>query len=82
LSCSLYASNAKDKAIKGICGKMSYQDYIDGKYDGEKCREWEDKIAKAITAVEKLKVNGTPTFISGNGEKSVGFSPEKLKEII
>ena len=74
--------NAKDKAIKGICGKMSYQDYIDGKYDGEKCREGEDKIAKAITAVEKLKVNGTPTFINGNGEKAVGFSPEKLKEIL
>lgn len=74
--------NARDKAIKGICGKMSYQDYIDGKYAGEKCREGEDKIARAIAAVEKLKVNGTPTFIGGNGEKAVGFSPEKLREIL
>lgn len=74
--------NAKDKAIKGICAKMTYQDYIDSKYEGEKCREGEDRIAKATTIVEKLKVTGTPTFISDSGQKVVGFSPEKLKETL
>ena len=74
--------NAKDKAIKAICGKMKYQDYLDGKYEGEKCKEGEDKIEKSVNVIEKLKVNGTPTFISANGEKAIGFSPEKLKEIL
>jgi thiol:disulfide interchange protein DsbC len=74
--------NAKDKAIKAICGRMKYQGYLDGKYDGEKCKEGEDKIEKSISIIEKLKVSGTPTFISGNGERVIGFIPEKLKEIL
>jgi thiol:disulfide interchange protein DsbC len=74
--------NAKDKAIKAICGKMKYQDYLDGKYEGNKCKEGEDKIEKSINVIEKLKVNGTPTFISADGERAMGFIPEKIKEIL
>lgn len=74
--------NAREKAIRGICAKMTYQDYIDGKYEGKECKEGKDKIERAATIVEKLKVTGTPTFIGDSGQKVVGFSPEKLRETL
>jgi len=73
---------AKDKAVKGICGKMDYNDYLASRYDGDLCGEGEEKIGRSIEMVRKLGVNGTPTFINGNGRRVSGFVPDQLKSLL
>lgn len=73
---------AKDKIIRGICSNMNYNDYLNSKWDGKICEDGSKKISESITLMKKMAVNGTPTFISYNGKRFVGFSPEGLDKII
>jgi len=73
---------AKDKAIKAVCSKMDYKGYIESKWTGTTCEEGIKKIEASISLMPKIQVNGTPSFISYNGKRFVGFSPEGLDSII
>lgn len=74
--------NARPKAEKAICAGISYADYIEGNYPGETCKDGVDKVAKSMEVLTKLKVNGTPTFITEKGRLIVGFDPAQLKEAL
>lgn len=74
--------NAKDKAIKAVCSNMNFNDYLNSKWTGQTCPEGNKKIDNTIALMQKIFVNGTPTFISSRGKRSVGFSPEGLDSII
>ena len=74
--------DSKDKAIKAVCSGMTFNDYLTSKWTGQSCAEGNKKIENSIALMQKLYVNGTPTFISFNGKRSVGFSPEGLDSII
>ncbi len=73
---------AKEKSIKGICSDMSYNDYLNSKWDGKSCESGLKKINDTIELMKKMAVNGTPTFISYNGKRMVGFTKEGLDKII
>lgn len=73
---------AKEKSIKAICSGMDYNGYLNSKWTGQICEEGNKKIEASVTLMPKLQINGTPTFISQNGKRMVGFSPEGLDNII
>lgn len=73
---------AKDKSIKAVCNRMSFEDYLKSKWGGSLCDEGAQKINDSISLMKKINVNGTPTFISYNGKRAVGFSSEALDGII
>lgn len=73
---------AKDKAIKAVCSGMNYNDYVNSKWRGQNCQEGLKKIEDSIALMQKLNINGTPSFISYNGKRALGFSPENLDKII
>ena len=73
---------ASDKVIKGICGKMTFSDYLENRFQGDLCDEGREKVASSIGILEKLKIRGTPTFISADGRKIEGFFPDNLKELL
>lgn len=72
------SSLSKDKAIKGICSKMSYDDYLKGKYAGASCPEGQEKIENSMKVGRKLKIRGVPTFITGKGLILEGFNAEGI----
>lgn len=73
---------AKDKSIKGICSKMNFNDYLKANYGGNTCDEGLRKINETTSLMEKIAISGTPTFISHNGKRLVGFSPDGLDKIV
>lgn len=75
------SSLSKDKAIKGICSKMSYEDYLEGKYAGASCPEGQEKIEDSMKVGRKLKIGGVPTFITGKGLILEGFNAEGLESL-
>lgn len=72
---------SKDKAVKGVCSKMGYEDYILSKYDGASCPEGQKKIEDAVNLGRKLKINGVPTFITSKGLILVGFNEAGLSSL-
>lgn len=74
--------HAKDKAVKAICKGMNYEDYLNSKWEGQQCGEGIKKIEDSIVFMQKIYINGTPSFISFNGKRIIGFSPEGLDSII
>lgn len=75
------SSLSRDKAIKGICSKMSYQDYLNGKYAGASCPEGQEKIEASMKVGRKLKVGGVPTFVTSKGLILEGFNAEGLRSL-
>ena len=73
---------AKDKAIKAVCSGMKYDDYLNSRWTGNKCSEGVKKIEDSIALMKKININGTPSFISFNGKRLMGFSPQELDNII
>lgn len=73
---------AKEKSIKGICGKMTFDDYLKANYSGAVCEEGKRKIEQTVALMEKMSITGTPTFISQNGKRLIGFSKEGLDRIL
>lgn len=73
---------AKEKSIKGICGKMTFDNYLKGEYPGESCKDGENKVAAAIELSEKIGIQATPSFIGPTGKKSEGFNLRSLDRII
>lgn len=73
---------AKEKSIKGICGSMTYDNYVKAEYPGQSCQAGEDKIAASIDVAKKLGVDGTPIFIGPKGKRAVGFSRESAEKIL
>lgn len=73
---------AKDKAVKAICHGMNYEDYLNSKWEGQKCDEGIKKIEDSIAFMQKIYINATPSFVSFNGKRVTGFSPEGLDSII
>jgi len=74
-------SVSRDKAVKGICGKMTYQDYLDDKYSGSDCKEGQEKIEASMRVGKKLKLGGVPTFITSKGLIFEGFNIEGLNSL-
>jgi thiol:disulfide interchange protein DsbC len=74
--------DARSKAVKGICGKMTYEAYLSSQYKGETCKEGEERIARGMDVSRMIGINGTPTFIVSNGRKVAGFIPDQLKGIM
>jgi len=72
------SSLSRDKAIKGICSKMTYEDYLIGKYAGVSCPEGQEKIEASMKIGRKLKVGGVPTFITSKGLILEGFNAEGI----
>ncbi|GAB6183483.1 thioredoxin fold domain-containing protein [Thermodesulfovibrio hydrogeniphilus] len=73
---------AKDKSIKAVCSGMDYQGYLNSDWKGQLCDEGKKKIEASIALMSQIQINGTPSFISYNGKRAVGFSPEGLDSII
>ncbi|GAB5046147.1 thioredoxin fold domain-containing protein [Thermodesulfovibrio sp. TK110] len=73
---------AKQKAIRAVCSGMQFNDYLSSKWTGQQCFEGVKKIENSIALMNKINVNGTPSFISFNGKRIIGFSPEGLDSII
>lgn len=73
---------AKDKSIKALCSGMDYQGYLNSKWSGQLCDSGIKKIDSTLALMPKLQISGTPTFVSYNGKRFVGFSPEGLNSII
>ncbi|MEN2995230.1 MAG: thioredoxin fold domain-containing protein [Thermodesulfovibrio sp.] len=73
---------AKEKSIKAVCSGMKYDDYLNSKWTGQLCSEGAKKIQDTITLMKKININSTPSFISFNGKRIVGFSYEALDSII
>jgi len=73
---------AKDKSIKAVCSGMQYDDYLNSRWTGNKCSEGVKKIEDSIALMKKININGTPSFISFNGKRLMGFSPQELDNII
>lgn len=73
---------AKEKSVKGICSGMQFKDYLDSNWSGKICDEGLKKIEDSILLMQKIGINGTPSFISYNGKRFVGFSPEGLDSIV
>lgn len=72
---------SKDKATKGICSKMGYEDYIVSKYAGASCPEGQKKVDDAVKIGRKLKIGGVPTFITSKGLILEGFNAQGLSEL-
>ncbi|MCS7215835.1 MAG: thioredoxin fold domain-containing protein [Thermodesulfovibrio sp.] len=72
---------AKDKAIRAVCSGMKYDEYLNSKWTGQLCSDGAKKIQDTIALMKKININGTPSFISFNGKRIVGFSPEGLDSI-
>lgn len=73
---------AKEKSIKGICSGITYNDYLNSKWEGKSCEEGVKKIKDSIELMQKIAVNATPSFISHNGKRFVGFAEDGLNKII
>lgn len=73
---------AKDKAVKAVCSGMKYNDYLNSKWMGQQCPDGAKKIEDSIALMKKININGTPSFISFNGKRLMGFSSEGLDSII
>ncbi|HSW62853.1 MAG TPA: DsbC family protein [Dissulfurispiraceae bacterium] len=73
---------AKEKSIRGICGSMTFDQYVRAEYPGQSCKAGEDKIAASIDLARKLGVDGTPIFIGPKGKRAVGFSRESAEKIL
>lgn len=72
---------SRDKAVKGICAKMTYEDYLKGKYAGDNCQEGQQKIDNAINVGRKLRVSGVPSFITSQGLILEGFNAEGISSL-
>jgi thiol:disulfide interchange protein DsbC len=72
---------AKDKAIRLICSKATYEDYLKNDYKGTTCPQGEEKVNKSLEIAEKLKINGTPTFISQDGKRIPGLNLSALEQL-
>lgn len=73
---------AKQKAVQAVCSGMQFNDYLNSKWTGQQCSEGIKKIEESIALMNKININGTPSFISFNGKRIIGFSPEGLDSII
>lgn len=73
---------AKDKSVRAVCSGMQFSDYLNSKWTGSLCPEGTKKIEDSIALMKKININGTPSFISFNGKRVIGFSPEGLDSII
>ncbi|MGB9822290.1 thioredoxin fold domain-containing protein [Thermodesulfovibrio sp.] len=73
---------AKDKAVRAVCSGMQFNDYLNSKWTGQQCSQGVKKIEESIALMNKININGTPSFISFNGKRIIGFSPEGLDSII
>ncbi|HMK43203.1 MAG TPA: thioredoxin fold domain-containing protein [Dissulfurispiraceae bacterium] len=73
---------AREKAVKGICASMTYDNYVRAEYPGQSCKAGEDKITASITVAKKIGVDGTPIFVGPTGKRSVGFSKESVEKIL
>lgn len=75
------SSLSRDKAVKGICSKMSYEDYLNSKYAGVSCPEGQKKIEDAVNVGRKLRIGGVPSFITSKGLILEGFNAEGLSTL-
>lgn len=73
---------AKDKAIKAVCSKMNHDDYLNSRWIGQHCPDGIKKIEDSTALMKKIYVNAVPSFISYNGKRLTGFSPQGLDSII
>lgn len=73
---------AKEKAEKALCTPMSFEDYLGNKYPDKTCKEGAERVAKGIDLLQKIKINGTPTFITDRGQTIVGFNPDNLRDAL
>jgi thiol:disulfide interchange protein DsbC len=73
---------AKDKAVRGICGNMTFDNYLQGQYVGQPCEEGEKKIEDVFKISTELGIEGTPSFIGPTGKKVLGYSRENLDKIL
>ena len=72
-------TGSKAMAIGGICSRMTYQDYLAGRYGGKLCKAGKAKVKKEVALAKRLHVNATPTIIVDTGERIVGFNLQKLE---
>lgn len=78
----MHGAPAKDKAVKGICGNMTYDNYVQGEYPGSACKDGESKVAASIDMAAKLGIEATPSFLGPTGKQSKGYSRQGLDKII
>jgi len=72
----------KAKAISGICGGITFEDYLNEKYGDRTCAKGEDNLRRTQEIAFRLGVSGTPTVILDDGKKLIGLNFPALKESI
>ncbi len=73
---------AEEKIISGICEKMTFEDYLAGRYGEKACPEGKETLKKSREIARRIGVSGTPTLIFDNGKRAVGFSPARMARVL
>jgi thiol:disulfide interchange protein DsbC len=72
-------AGSRNMAVRGICSRMTYQDYLAGRYGGKLCKAGRSKVRREVNLAKRLHVNATPTIITDTGERVVGLNLNKLE---
>ncbi|MFN7065556.1 MAG: DsbC family protein [Aquificaceae bacterium] len=65
------------KSVALICDKKGFKEYAEGYNSPNQCEEGKKAVESNIELMEKLGINGTPTFIGMNGKMHTGVPTEE-----
>ncbi len=65
------------KAVSVICDKKGFKEYAEGYISQNQCEEGKRAVEANLELMEKLGINGTPTFIGMNGRVHSGLPTEE-----
>lgn len=65
------------KAVAVICDKKGFKEYAEGYTSSNQCEEGKRAVQANIELMNRLGINGTPTFIGMNGKVHSGLPAEE-----
>lgn len=78
----VHGKPAENKISTFVCGHKTYNNYLNSNFGSKTCKAGEKYISQSIKTGMKLGVNGTPTFITDNGNVVLGLNVRKIEKLM
>lgn len=79
----VHGKSSRSKISSFICGHKTYNDYLNNNFGNKTACEAGDKyLSRSVELGVKLGVNGTPTFITDNGDLVPGLDTRKVAKLM
>ena len=82
----VHGLKSKEKIASFICNRKTFDDYLNGNYGietwTEVCPEGRKFVEDSKILVQKLGINGTPTFITDSGDLILGLDTRRIEKLL